>query len=119
MMARWAKTERTAGDVDRMPLEEVVRALTSETADAVGLGDRGRIGIGMRADFNIIDLDRIGLKRPQAVANLPNGARQIGQRATGYEATIVAGEVTYRNGEPTGALPGRLVRGPRRSALTA
>jgi N-acyl-D-aspartate/D-glutamate deacylase len=58
-------------------------------------------------------MDRIGLMRPEAVADLPNGAKLLGQRATGYDATIVAGVVTYRNGEPTGALPGRLVRGSR------
>jgi len=112
-MARWARTERTAGDPDRLPLEEVVRKLTSETADAVGLGDRGMIRVGNRADLNVIDIDNIGLKRPTAISNLPNGARMIGQGSTGYDATIVAGQVTYRGGEPTGALPGRLVRGAR------
>ena len=113
MMSRWASTDRTAGDLDRLPLEEVVRMLTSETADAVGLGDRGMIRVGNRADLNIIDLDNIGLRRPAAMSNLPDGARMIGQGSTGYDATIVAGAVTYRNGEATGALPGRLVRGAR------
>jgi N-acyl-D-aspartate/D-glutamate deacylase len=113
MMSRWASTERTADDKDRLPLEEVVRKLTSETADAVGLGDRGMIRVGSRADLNIIDIDNIGLKRPTAIANLPDGARMIGQGSTGYDATIVAGAVTYRHGEATGALPGRLVRGAR------
>ncbi len=113
MMARWASTDRTADDKDRLPLEEVVRKLTSETADAVGLGDRGMIRAGSRADLNIIDIDNIGLKRPTAIFNLPNGCSMIGQGSTGYDATIVAGAVTYRGGEATGALPGRLVRGAR------
>ncbi|MDG2003944.1 MAG: amidohydrolase family protein, partial [Novosphingobium sp.] len=107
MMSRWASTERTADDADRLPLEEVVRKLTSETADAVGLGDRGMIRVGNRADINVIDLDTIGLKRPTAISNLPEGGRMIGQDSTGYDATIVAGAITYRNGEATGALPGR------------
>jgi len=112
-MKRWVKTGRTDNDPDRLPMEQVVRMLTSETADAVGLGDRGVIRVGNRADLNVIDIDNIGLLRPTAISNLPNGARMIGQGSTGYDATICAGEVTYRNGEPTGALPGRLVRGAR------
>ena len=112
-MARWVKTGRTDNDPDRLAMEQVVRMLTSETADAVGLGDRGMIRLGNRADLNVIDIDNIGLRRPVAIANLPHGARMIGQGSTGYDATICAGEVTYRNGEPTGALPGRLVRGAR------
>jgi N-acyl-D-aspartate/D-glutamate deacylase len=112
-MARWARTRRSDNDPDRLPMEQVVRKLTSETADAVGLGDRGAIRIGNRGDLNIIDIDNIGLKRPTAISNLPNGARMIGQGSTGYDATIVAGQVTYRIGEPTGALPGQLVRGAR------
>jgi N-acyl-D-aspartate/D-glutamate deacylase len=96
-----------------MPLEQVVHALTARTAETVGLSDRGRIAPGLRADFNIIDMDRIGLARPEAVSDLPGGAMRIGQQASGYDATIVAGEVTRRNGMHTGALPGRLVRGSR------
>ena len=111
MLARWVRRGGMADD-DRMPLEQVVRSLTSATAEAVGLFDRGVIAPGMRADLNVIDIDRIGLGKPQAYPDLPNGARRLGQPATGYEATIVAGEVTYRGEVPTGALPGRLVRGP-------
>ncbi|MCB2061322.1 MAG: amidohydrolase family protein, partial [Novosphingobium sp.] len=113
MLTRWVKPDGAADDSEGMPLEQVVKALTTDTADAVGLGDRGQIGIGMRADLNIIDLANLGLMKPEAFADLPNGAKRLGQRATGYDATIVAGQVTYRKGEPTGALPGRLVRGSR------
>jgi N-acyl-D-amino-acid deacylase len=112
-LVRWAKTARGGDDPDRLPLEQVIRMLTSETADAVGLGDRGLIRAGSRADLNVIDIDNIGLSRPVAISNLPNGARMIGQGSSGYDATICAGEITYRMGEPTGALPGRLVRGAR------
>ena len=94
-----------------MSLEQVVHALTTRTAETVGLKDRGRIAAGLRADFNIIDIDRIGLVRPEMIADLPGGGKRIGQKATGYDATIVAGQVTRRAGAHTGALPGRLVRG--------
>lgn len=110
MLARWTARD-DAQDHDRMSLQRVVKALTADTAETVGLRDRGRIAPGMRADLNIIDLERIALYRPEAIADLPNGAKRLGQKAEGYDATIVAGIVTYRNGVATGALPGRLVRG--------
>ncbi|MCX7863718.1 MAG: amidohydrolase family protein [Novosphingobium sp.] len=114
-LVRWARTSRSNDDPDCLTLEQLVRKLAAETAQAVGLDDRGVIRVGKRADLNVIDIDTIGLGRPTAIANLPNGARMIGQGATGYDATICAGEVTYRMGEATGALPGRLVRGARAS----
>jgi N-acyl-D-amino-acid deacylase len=106
MIQRWS----TAGSGD-MPIERVVKALTSQTASAVGLNDRGLIAPGYRADLNVIDPSKIGIHRPEMIRDLPNGAGRLGQRASGYDATVVAGEVTYRNGVATGALPGRLVRG--------
>jgi N-acyl-D-aspartate/D-glutamate deacylase len=106
MLERWSKAR--AG---YMPVEQVIKRLSSETATAVGLNDRGIIAPAYRADINIIDIERIAVGRPEMVRDLPNGGARIGQQATGYVATIVAGEVTYRNGVPTGALPGRLIRG--------
>jgi N-acyl-D-amino-acid deacylase len=112
MLARWANRGHAADDTaGMMSVEQVVQSLTSRTAETVGLADRGRIAPGLRADFNIIDIDRIAIHRPEPVADLPGGAIRIGQRATGYDATIVAGTVTRREGIHTGALPGRLVRG--------
>jgi N-acyl-D-aspartate/D-glutamate deacylase len=106
MMTRWA-----GGSDDALPPAIVVKALTSDTAHAVGLNDRGIIKEGMRADINVIDLDRMVLKLPEMVYDLPFGRGRLGQKAQGYDATIVAGVVTYRGGKATGALPGRLVRG--------
>jgi N-acyl-D-aspartate/D-glutamate deacylase len=106
MLQRWS--DRGAG---YMPLEHVIRRLTSETAKAVGLNDRGVIAPGYRADLNVIDIEQLAVGKPELVADLPNGGERIGQKASGYVATIVAGQVTYRHGSPTGALPGRLVRG--------
>ena len=108
MIQRWSD----AGKGD-MPIEKVVKALTHATATAVGLNDRGVLAPGYRADINVIDPAAIGIHRPALVRDLPNGAGRLGQRASGYDATIVAGEITYRNGVATGALPGRLVRGAR------
>jgi N-acyl-D-aspartate/D-glutamate deacylase len=86
---------------------------TRDTARLVGLNDRGVIAPGLRADLNVIDHGALRLHAPQVAHDLPAGGRRLLQRASGYVATVVAGEVTYREGEATGALPGRLVRGAR------
>ena len=85
----------------------------ADTAALIGLHDRGRIAPGLRADINVIDYARLRLKPPTVAYDLPAGGKRLLQRAEGYEATIVAGAITYRNGEPTGALPGRLLRGAK------
>jgi N-acyl-D-aspartate/D-glutamate deacylase len=95
----------------KLPLEYMVKAQTRETALTVGLHDRGLIAPGYRADLNVIDYGRLKLRAPEVAHDLPAGGRRLIQRAEGYVATIVAGEVTYRDGEPTDALPGRLLRG--------
>jgi len=110
MLSHWVR-DRSRGD--RLPLELVVRRMTRDTARLYGLGDRGVIAPGMRADLNLIDLDRIQLRQPEWVNDLPAGGGRLIQRADGYVATIVAGEAVSRNGEDTGARPGRLVRGAR------
>ncbi|MSO77726.1 MAG: D-aminoacylase [Alphaproteobacteria bacterium] len=101
----WGKERR------RFDIGELVRRLTSDPAGAAGLGDRGVLAVGKKADVNLIDYDRIGYDAPHVAYDLPAGGRRLLQRAHGYVATIVSGQVTYRNGEATGALPGRLVRG--------
>ena len=98
---------------ERWPLSWAVQQLTDVPARMVGLGDRGRLVAGYKADLNVIDLDQLGVAAPHPVHNLPGGGRRLEQKARGYRATIVGGEVTYRDGAFTGALPGRLVRGAR------
>ncbi len=110
MLSHWAR-DRDRGE--RLPLELVVSKMTRETARLYGLGDRGVIAPGFRADLNLVDLDALHLKLPELVFDLPGGARRLIQRADGYEATVVAGEVTFHKGEDTGARPGALVRGWR------
>lgn len=94
----------------RFPLAHLVNELTRKPALLVGLDDRGMIAPGMKADINVIDFDKLTLHLPEVRYDLPGGARRMIQRVDGYVATIVSGKVTYRNGEPTGELPGRLVR---------
>ena len=108
MLTHWVR-DRTRGE--RLPIEHVVAMQTSRTARLVGLLDRGVVAPGMRADLNVIDMDGLRLRTPTIVHDLPAGGRRFVQRADGYLHTIVAGEETYANGEPTGARPGRLVRG--------
>jgi N-acyl-D-aspartate/D-glutamate deacylase len=106
LLAYWARDARE----QVFPVEEIVRRLTSDTARAAGLADRGVLRPGMKADVNVFDLAALGLEAPRMVSDLPAGGRRLLQRARGFDATIVAGAITYRGGEATGALPGRLVR---------
>lgn len=92
-------------------LSEAVHMLSAKAARAVGLNDRGVLKVGAKADINVIDMDRLKLHLPEIVHDLPAGGRRLHQRATGYDATIVAGEIIRRFDESTGARPGRLVRG--------
>jgi N-acyl-D-aspartate/D-glutamate deacylase len=114
-LSHWAR-DRAHG---RMTVGHVVEQLTSATAGAVGLEDRGVLAAGMRADINVIDFDRLHCAMPEMAYDLPAGGKRLLQGAEGYRTTVVAGEITYRDGEPTGALPGRLVRGGRALAEAA
>jgi N-acyl-D-amino-acid deacylase len=108
MLTHWTR-DRTRGE--KLPLPLVIKIQTHDTADLYGLHDRGLLAPGYKADVNIIDYDNLRLHRPEIVYDLPGEARRLVQRADGYVATIVSGEVVLRGGEPTGALPGRVLRG--------
>lgn len=108
MLSHWVR-DRVRGP--KLPLELVVKRMTSDSAKLYGLLDRGLIEPGYKADLNVIDMDKVGLKLPEMVFDLPAGGRRLIQRADGYHTTLVSGEVTMREGVPTGAFPGRLVRG--------
>lgn len=99
----------------RLPIEHAIRMLTRDPAEAVGLGDRGLLRVGYKADLNVIDLASLSLHTPEVRRDLPSGGRRLIQRAEGYVATVVSGVVTYQAGQSTNALPGRLVRGSRPS----
>jgi N-acyl-D-aspartate/D-glutamate deacylase len=112
MLTHWARDR--AGE--RLALPAIVKGLSRATAEVVGLHDRGLLAPGFKADVNIIDFDRLRLHAPEITYDLPGGGRRLVQRAEGYAATIVSGAVVYRDGEHTGQLPGRLVRGPQAAA---
>lgn len=108
LLTHWTR-DRTRGPKLSVPF--VVKQQCADTAALVGLHDRGRVAVGLRADLNVIDHANLTLLAPEIVHDLPAGGRRLMQRARGYVATLVAGTITYRDGEPTGALPGRLIRG--------
>jgi N-acyl-D-aspartate/D-glutamate deacylase len=107
MLTHWTRDRQGR----RFSLPWAVKRISSDSAQAIGLHDRGVVKAGYKADLNVIDYERLQVRAPQVVYDLPAGGRRLIQRADGYEATIVSGVVVSRNGEATGALPGRLVRG--------
>ncbi len=107
-LTHWTR-DRARGSL--FPVSWIVKRLTADNANAIGLTDRGVLRVGMKADINILDYDRLRLRSPEIVYDLPAGGKRLVQRTEGFDATIVSGQVVYRNGEATGALPGRLVRG--------
>ena len=107
LLSHWGRTAQ------KFAPEELIRRLTSDTAGAAGLHDRGVLAVGKKADVNVIDWDRLGADAPYVVNDLPAGGKRLMQKVHGYEATIVSGQVTFREGVATGVLPGRLVRGPQ------
>jgi N-acyl-D-aspartate/D-glutamate deacylase len=108
VLTHWVR-DRTRGP--KLPVEFAVKRMTRDTAALYGFADRGTVAPGQRADLNVIDLDRLALEPPEMVSDLPAGGQRFLQRARGYRATFVAGEQTMERDQPTGALPGRLVRG--------
>ncbi len=107
LISHWGKDRRRGPG---LPLEQLVKAQSADTAALVGLADRGCIAAGMKADLNLIDWEKLGVAHPEITFDLPAGGKRLIQRASGYVATICSGAVTFENGESTGELPGKLVR---------
>ncbi len=112
MLTHWTRDRRRG---PRLSLEHVIHRQTAQTAQLYGLHDRGVVAPGLRADLNVIDYENLGFDVPRMVFDLPANGRRLVQRGRGYLATFVAGEQTVDRDEFTGALPGRLVRGPQMS----
>jgi len=108
MLQHWVR-DRTRGD--RFGIEEAVQMLTQVPAELYEFHDRGVLAPGRRADVNVIDLEAMRLHEPRVVNDLPTGAPRLLQSADGYRVTMLAGEVTSRDGKDTGARPGGLIRG--------
>ncbi len=113
LLSHWGRDEK------RWSVAELIRRVTSDTAGAAGLHDRGVLAVGKKADVNIIDWDKLGAGSPYVVNDLPAGGKRLLQKVSGYDATIVSGKVTYRDGLATGTLPGKLVRGPQAELMPA
>jgi N-acyl-D-aspartate/D-glutamate deacylase len=113
LLTHWGRDRRRG---EKLPLEFLVKKQTADTARAYGLGDRGVIAPGYKADFNLIDFPALRLRRPELVHDLPAGGCRIIQKADGYRHTFVAGIEVMRNGTATGELPGKLLRGARGEA---
>jgi N-acyl-D-amino-acid deacylase len=111
LLAHWVREKQA------FTLEEAVRMLTLVPASYWGFADRGLVREGMAADLVVFDPDTIAAEMPEVVTDLPAGAKRLVQRCRGIAATVVNGETVLRDGKPTGALPGRLLRGPRARAL--
>src|SRR5262249_20500272 len=105
LLAYWVRERRA------LALEAAVRKLTLAPASLWGLDGRGALRSGWYADLNVIDLDALDLCLPEIRRDLPGGAVNLSQRARGYVATVVNGQVLMRDGVHTGALPGRVLRG--------
>ena len=107
LVQHWSR-DRSRGN--KLPLEKVIKMQTSETANLLGIKDRGIIEEGYKADINVIDYEKLTLHEPEIINDLPAGGRRLVQKASGYDYTIVSGEIAFIKGEATGALNGRLIR---------
>ena len=116
MLSHWTR-DRSRGE--KLPIEFAVKKMTSDTASLYGLNDRGVIRPGMKGDVNVIDMERLAMKMPELVYDLPADGRRLIQKSEGYVATVVSGEVIMREGEETGARPGKLIRGAQEAPTAA
>ena len=107
LLQHWGR-DRTAGN--KFPLERLIKMQTSETSELLGINDRGALEVGLKADINVIDFKNLTIHEPEIIYDLPAGGKRLMQKASGYEYTIVSGEVAFRKGEATGALNGKLIR---------
>ena len=112
LLTHWVR-DRTRGE--RIAIEDIVEQQCRKTARFYGFEDRGTLEPGMLADMNVIDFDGLRIHPPEMVYDLPAGGKRLVQKIDGYRYTIKSGQVTFEEGEPTGALPGKLLRGPQPS----
>ena len=108
LLSHWS---RERGRADGFDLAWLIKRQTHDAAQFIGLHDRGVIKPGMKADVNVLDVEKLGMPAPRLKHDLPANGKRLLQAASGYRATIVTGQVTQRKGEATGQLPGRLLRG--------
>jgi N-acyl-D-amino-acid deacylase len=110
-LTHWVRNKKRRAHA--IPLELAVKWQTHDTAALYDLNDRGRLLPGLLADVNVIDFSRLQLQKPYLAHDFPAGCARLLQKAVGYVATIKSGVITFREGEPTGARPGGVIRGPQ------
>lgn len=110
MLQHWVR-DRKRGN--RITLENAIKRQCHDTARLYGLDDRGVLAPGYLADINVIDMEKVALGKPWLAFDLPAGGKRLLQKAAGYAATVKSGEITFTNGNMTGAFPGGLIRGPQ------
>ena len=115
MLTNWVR-DCAQGDRYHLPIEFVVKKQSHDTARLFGMCDRGTLELGMKADLNLIDLNGLRIDTPSMIHDLPAGMPRLMQKAQGYVATLVSGEVIQENGTATGARPGKVVRETERPA---
>jgi N-acyl-D-amino-acid deacylase len=106
VLSHWVRARQA------LTLEQAVSMLSFVPATHWGFADRGLIREGLAADVVVFDADTVAPEMPEVAHDLPGGARRLVQRSRGFAATVVNGEIVLRDGKPTGALPGQLLRGP-------
>ena len=106
LLSHWVREK------EALTLEDAVHQLSFVPASHWKLAGRGLLREGWNADVVIFDPQTVEPQVPELTYDLPGGARRLKQKANGFLATIVNGEVVLRNNEHTGALPGQLLRGP-------
>lgn len=106
MLQHWGRQR----DHGRLPVQKIIRMLSAEPAEAIGLDDRGLLAVGLKADINVIDFEHVRLHAPRVTHDLPAGGMRLDQRAEGYRYSFVSGKCIVRDGKPTGELPGKLIR---------
>ena len=116
LLTHWARDRKRGGT---LPVEFIIKRQARDTAELVGFLDRGLLAPGMKADLNVIDFEALQLSRPEMRYDLPAGGKRLVQKAKGYRYTIVSGVVVLQDGEPTGATPGKLVRGAQPAPAAA
>ena len=104
LLSHWVREKQA------FTLEEAVKLITCDNATQFGFHDRGLLREGMAADIVVFDPATVGPRMPEVVCDLPAGAKRLRQKADGMHATIVNGQVLLRDNEPTGNLPGKLLR---------
>jgi N-acyl-D-aspartate/D-glutamate deacylase len=105
VLGHWVREEGV------LSIEEAVRKLSFMQASLYGIDDRGLLRPGMAADVVVFDPATIAADEPDETYDLPGGLMRLRQTAQGVDFTIVNGEVLIEAGEPTGAMPGKIMRG--------